>query len=388
MSLADERKLEIIRSGLTFKLEDAHSDKPHWDGRYPWKENPATLPYNRKAVEMAFLKSEKRLEKDPIWKEAYARQVHDMIARGAAIQLSKTVMDEWTGLVWWLNHLTAPNPHSASTPVRLVWDSSQEFKGVSLNSILLKGPDVLNPIRAVLLRFREGVHAAIGDVAKMYNSVWLEEQEVHVHRFLWRDSPEEEIKDYAVVRVNMVDKPAGCIAQVAMRETAFLPQFTDGVEERQVIVDNAYGDNILVSHNDPQKLSEILKGVETILATGGFYLKPWVLFGQSGRSGSVPTEPQTIVLLNQLRGDDNKALGVGYNVREDKFFLMVAVNISARRKKTRTEINLTLGDIEDKTPNPLTRRMLLSQVAELYDPLGQATPLKQKGVILIRRPER
>ncbi len=33
-----------------------------------------------------------------------------------------------------------------------------------------------------------------------------------------RDSPEDEIEDYAVVRVNMGDKPAGCIAQVAMRE--------------------------------------------------------------------------------------------------------------------------------------------------------------------------
>ena len=106
----------------------------------------------------------------------------------------------------------APNPHSVSTPVRLVWDSSREFRGVSLNGILLKGPDVLNPIRMVLLCFREGEHAAIGDVSNMYNSVWLEDQEVHVHRFLWRDSSADDIEDYALVRVNMGDKPAGCIA--------------------------------------------------------------------------------------------------------------------------------------------------------------------------------
>ncbi len=79
------------------------------------------------------------------------------------------------------NRSKSPLSDYASAP-RL--DSSQEFGGVSMNSILLKGPDVLNPIGAVLLRFREGEHAAIGDIAKMYNSVWLEEQEVHVHRFL------------------------------------------------------------------------------------------------------------------------------------------------------------------------------------------------------------
>ena len=61
MSLAGERELEIIRGGLTFKLGDDHSDKPHWDARYPWREDPTTLPNNCKAVKAAFLKLEKRL---------------------------------------------------------------------------------------------------------------------------------------------------------------------------------------------------------------------------------------------------------------------------------------------------------------------------------------
>lgn len=39
--------------------------------------------------------------------------------------------------------------------------SSQTFRGVSLNNLLMKGPDVLNQICAVLLRFRDGVHAAL-----------------------------------------------------------------------------------------------------------------------------------------------------------------------------------------------------------------------------------
>lgn len=50
----------------------------------------------------------------------------------------------------------------------------------------------------------------------------------------------------------------------------------------------------------------------------------------------------------------------------------------------RTEIDLTDEEVEVKTPNPLTR-VLLSQIAGLYDPIGLATPVKQKGVILVRR---
>ncbi len=385
MSLADEKELEIIKAGLTFREKDAHSDQPHWDAKYPWKENPASLPNNRKAVEATFLRAEKRLMKDPLWKEAYMKQVHEMVGRGAAVKLTKEVMDSWNGAVWWVSHLTAPNPHSVTTPVRLVWNSSQEFGGVSMNSILLKGPDVLNPIRAVLLRFREVEHAAIGDITKMYNSVWLEEQEVHVHRFLWRDSPEDEIEDYAVVRVNMGDKPAGCIAHVAMRETAMLPQFSDMKEERRVIDEDSYVDDLLTSHNDPHCLNEILRGVEYILKAGGFYLKPWVRSGQSGRWDGTESKPVTLTLPNQLREEDNKALGVGYLVQEDELFVMVSINFSRRKKKMRTETDLTEGEVEVKTPNPLTRRVLLSQIAGLYDPIGLVTPVKQKGVIYVRR---
>ena len=385
MSLSDERELAIVKAGLTFREKDAHSEESHWDAKYPWKEDPATLPNNRKAVEATFLRTEKRLEREPAWKEAYSKQIHEMVDRGAAVKLTKSRMEEWTGSAWWVSHLTAPNPHSVTTPVRIVWDSSQEYKGVSLNSILLKGPDVLNPIRAVLLRFREGEFAAIGDVRKMYNSVWLEEQEVHVHRFLWRDSPEDELEDYAVVRVNMGDRPAGCIAQVAMRETARLPQFSHLVDERRVIEENCYVDDVFASGNDSHRLEEILEGVEAILKTGGFHLKPWVRSGHSGRPTAAEAKPMTLVLPNQLKEEDNKALGVGYLVQDDKLFIMVSINFSRRKKKMRTEVDLMEEEIAEKTPNPLTRRVLLSQVAGLYDPLGLATPLKQKGVILVRR---
>ncbi len=51
----------------------------------------------------------------------------------------------------------------------------------------------------------------------------------------------------------------------------------------------------------------------------------------------------------------------------------------------RTEIDLTEDEVEVKTPNPLTRRVLLSQIAGLYDPIGLASPVKQKDLILVRR---
>lgn len=392
MTLGEERELEKIKNCLSYVLADKHSVSPHWDAAYPWKVNPEILPDNRKAVEATFRKAEERLAKEPLWKAAYAEQIHEMVTRGAAVKFTRQQIKDWNGPVWYISHLVAPNPHSSSTPVRIVWNSSQEFKGMSLNNMLHKGPDVLNPIRGVLLRFRSGLYAALGDVKKMYNSVWLKDEEVHLHRFLWRDDPKEEIGEYAVVRVNIGDKPAGCIAQVALRETANLPQFATMLAERRILTEDCYVDDILTSHDDLQALIKMTKRVEEILQAGGFLLKPWVLTGQSGR-GEDPTsscdhrtaEPKMLILPNQMQDEENKALGVGYEPETDNLHLLTSVNFSKRRGKMRTGLDLQEKEVREGTPDPLTRRMLLSQIAGFYDPIGLASPIKQRGVMLVRQ---
>ncbi|KAI3360691.1 hypothetical protein L3Q82_002550 [Scortum barcoo] len=129
----------------------------------------------------------------------------------------------------------------------------------------------------------------------MYNSVWLEDLEMHLHRFLWRDAEDGDIEEYAITRVNIGDRPAGCIAQLAMREAAKLSMFTHLEEECRILEEDSYVDDILTSHNDLEKLDENTKRVEEILKVGGFFLKPWVRSGQSGRQEHVSGKPQSIV---------------------------------------------------------------------------------------------
>ena len=106
-----------------------------------------------------------------------------------------------------------------------------------------------------------------------------------------------------------------------MRETANLPQFAAIVEERRVLVEDSYGDDILTPHNDLRILEKITNGVEKILRAGGFSLRPWVLSDQSGRSVTTAdvivskttvSVPKTLVLPNQMRDEESKALGVSY----------------------------------------------------------------------------
>ena len=92
-----------------------------------------------------------------------------------------------------------------------------------------------------------------------------------------------------------------------------------------------------------------------------------------------------MVLPNQMQSEDNKLLSLGYMIEEDKLHVIVEINFSRREKKMTLGQNLLQEQIRAKTPNPPTRRALLSQVSGLYDPVGLVTPVKQKGAILVRR---
>ena len=90
------------------------------------------------------------------------------------------------------------------------------------------------------------------------------------------------------------------------------------VEERRVVVEDSYVDDILTSHNDLRTLEKITKGVEKILKAGGFSLKPWVLSGQSGRSAATPDASisKTTVSVPKTR--------VGYEPETDKLRVMAS----------------------------------------------------------------
>lgn len=63
---------------------------------------------------------------------------------------------------------------------------------------------------------------------------------------------------------------------------------------------------------------------------------------------------------------------------------MTSINFSKRKTKMGLSQNLVEEEVRE-IPNPLTRRQPLSQVASLFDPIGLATPAKQKGAILVRK---
>ena len=76
-----------------------------------------------------------------------------------------------------------------------------------------------------------------------------------------------------------------------------------------------------------------------------------------------------------------KILGIKWSPCEDQLYFEVKIKFSSKRKTTALQTNNTATEIP---PQQLTKRMILSQINSVYDPLGLAGPFTVRAKILMR----
>ena len=110
---------------------------------------------------------------------------------------------------------------STSTKLRVVFDASaKSITGISLNQTLMVGPTIHPTLENILLRFRSYPVALSGDIAKMYREVELDAADRHLHRFLWRPKPEDQISEYEMTRVTFGVAASPHLAIRTLQQTA------------------------------------------------------------------------------------------------------------------------------------------------------------------------
>lgn len=69
--------------------------------------------------------------------------------------------------------------------VRVVFDCAANYQGISLNSQLLQGPDLMNNLVGVVMRVRQEQIALAADIEAMFHQVRVCEEDCDALRFLW-----------------------------------------------------------------------------------------------------------------------------------------------------------------------------------------------------------
>ena len=101
---------------------------------------------------------------------------------------------------YYFPHHAVLREYSSTTKFRVVFDaSSKSSTGYSLNDLLMIGSQVQNDLYPILLWFRTFVVAVCVDVEKMFCQIKVHPGDTDCQRILWRNSPEEALKEYRLV---------------------------------------------------------------------------------------------------------------------------------------------------------------------------------------------
>ena len=373
-SFKEEQELQMIQSGLCYD-----GNNKRWIASYPWLIDPTTLPDNFSSALATLRSTERTLSKDAGWAAIYDSQIKDMVQRRVARKLSAEELLRWKGAVYYLSHLAVVNPKSETTPVRIVFNSSQLYRGNSLNGCLAKGPDsYLNNLLGILLRWREDKVAVVVDISKMYNSIHTTETEHHTHRFLWRDYENRKPDVYIITRVNMGDRPAAAISSEVIRQTGdkFKGQHPRVAE---LLHTNTYVDDIVDSFPSNIEAEETAQQTDHVLHEAGFKIKCWIFSGENGkRTADAKTpEPTNETFRTQV-------LGVHWTPSTDQILFKANLNFSQKKRGVYTQPDLRADQVPAAIPDILTRRIVLEQTMKIFDPLGILSPFTFKAKSLLR----
>lgn len=348
ISYEEMLELTTIEKGLTLNTKDRF-----WVAEYPFKRDPGILQDNYSQAFACMSSTEKRLKKRNQL-EDYNLQFKETVDRGVFQEISQEDAANYKGPVNYITIVEAykPGPHS-TTPLRLCMNSSLKYNGYSLNELLMKGPSALNDILGVTIGFRRYEVAMVKDISKFYQSVRTVERDQHLRRVLWRDGETDtKPRIFITTRVNFGDKPAGCIAQTALRETAKKYQNLNK-DAAMKLIEETYVDDTVSGAGSREEAVKLSVAMDEIAQMGGFIFKETVMSGDK----NIPEMPR-------------KVLGLGWDTEEDAIYVGTHVNTSSKRKGVRAEPDIPLQDLQEKFPETLTKRIIWRIVLGQYDLLG------------------
>ena len=114
----------------------------------------------------------------------------------------------------YISHHMVEKPGSVTTPFRIVTNSSLRNGQTALNSCLIAGPNSLNSMFDIGIRFRCHEVGMTFDLSKAYNSLITRPVENHLRRLIWRFSPDEDWQEWSFACMTFGDAPAANLLEI------------------------------------------------------------------------------------------------------------------------------------------------------------------------------
>ena len=245
------------RSAADARAQDIHETTTFHNGqKYDvgmlWADDNIQLPNNYYSSLVQLKSLKKRLSRDKTLKENYAKTISEDLEKGYVIPIPDAHMiEQRSDKEWYLPHHPVINPNKPEK-VRRVLNGAAKFHGSSLNKSLLTGPDLLQNLIHVLLRFRQHQFAVSADIEGMFLQVGVPDCDKPSMRFLRREDPTTNVVVYQYTRHIFGPKDSPTFANYALQRTA-RDNVSRYTETTKTVPEKFYVDNYLDSVQSPER---------------------------------------------------------------------------------------------------------------------------------------
>ncbi|XP_059053385.1 uncharacterized protein LOC131847753 [Achroia grisella] len=337
----------------------------------PWRHNIHYVPDSYPQALSRFLSLERRMSHDTDFSKAYCDFITNMITKNYAEECaSETYYSKGCSKIlpenirFYLPHFGIYHPQKRK--LRVVHDAAAKNEGVSLNSLLLPGPDLLQSLLKILFCFREGQFAMMADIKEMFPQVRIREQDRDAFRFLWRYDKSQPIKEYRMTAVIFGACCSPFIAQFIKNKNASLHEHVYP-KAAEAILGHHYMDDYVDSLDNINEAAQLASDIVTVHAAACFEMRGWI-----------SNEPMVLKLVpEELRAAQPLEIDLCSSVTNVR-----ALGISWSPITDNLGFRTGIGETH---PTSLTKRKVLSHIMRVYDPLGLLGPIVVKGRILFQK---
>ncbi|XP_013390867.1 uncharacterized protein LOC106159196 [Lingula anatina] len=320
-------------------------------GRYevslPWKNEFARgcLLENESQSRKRLNNTSRKLAKTPTLEKQYHGVFSEYLENGFIEQVEDIPnVSELPHPVYYMPHRPVIKEGSASTKIRPVFDaSSKGYNGISLNDCLEAGPSLIPNLIEILIRFRRWPVAVCADIIKAFLQIQVKPEDRDVHRFLWNDMGT--VKTMRFTRVPFGNKCSPFLLNATVKHHLSQYPTSHVVDE---LNQNLYVDDLISGCDDEIEACAFIREADSIMQQASMKFSKWV--SNSDTVGE---------LLSQEFSDRSvtekmlKVLGIQWMPTEDCFYF---------------------DGLELSSDAYVTKRVILSYLARLFDPLGLLAP--------------
>ncbi|OXA37807.1 Pol polyprotein [Folsomia candida] len=302
---------------------------------------------------------------------AHEEKINEYIMKGYARKLDPSEVNNNESKVWYLPHFVIDKPRKPGK-YRLVFDAAAKIHGKSLNDYLLTGPDLLNSLASVIIKFRQNQIGFSGDIRDMFHQVRVRKEDLASQRFLWRGWDREKKPDIYQMEVLIfggTSSPTSTIFVTHKNADAHREEYP---EAAAAIKTKHYMDDYLDSKSTVKDAIQIIQGVTEVHRRGGFEITGWVSNSEE-LIKLIPEEHSGERMKNFDSDAGNKVervLGLHWDTTEDCWSFPINF------KKMQSQV------INGET-HP-TKRQILGVVMSIFDPIGLIAHYTVKGKMLLQ----